>query len=98
RGCLCVSHAAGGVRVVEMVSVQQSFPRHRDGAAEPAGVPRSWTDHRALAVAVGLAGLLGAVLVAAAPAPAALSVSQQNILVDGQRPVLTRIRLVRAPG
>ncbi|HMF99057.1 MAG TPA: hypothetical protein VKE96_32375 [Vicinamibacterales bacterium] len=71
--------------------MQQSLPRQRDGAAEPAAVPRSWTNHRALAVTAGLACLAAALV--AAPAPAALSVSQQNILVDGQRTFLTGVSL-----
>ncbi|HJZ75802.1 MAG TPA: hypothetical protein VKE51_28910 [Vicinamibacterales bacterium] len=80
-----------------MVSVQQPLPRLRDRAAESAALPRSRADHRALAIAAGLAGLLGALLVAA-PAPAPLSTSQQKILVDGQPTFLTGVSLFDALG
>src|SRR5262249_48255643 len=93
-GCL---HADCRLRELEMVSVQQPLPRLRDRAAESAALPRSRANHRALAIAAGLAGLLGALLVAA-PAPAPLSTSQQKILVDGQPTFLTGVSLFDALG
>jgi hypothetical protein len=80
-----------------MVSLQQSFPRQRLGADESASLPRTRTDRRALALAARLAGLVAVALIAA-PADAALGVSPQGILVDGQRAFVTGVSMFDALG